>query len=618
MGYLRSIDKMNLNKFVRTAENGTIHYLDLIDSISTNPKRYKIPYSEFVLHFYTVAINEFKKNDKISINYLSKVISIISTMVEWSFSDSEEALEKGEDASLYLIGDDLLNKVRCIKKYYMEYIERTKDAVDEDFVGSYLDPIVNLINTKLPIEENGALFDYVDKIKTLEEKVISLTKGCKHLEKEKASLEEAKASLESKCSEKTDTITKIKNQKDKYEQDIRALEEEIKEARLEIASLEKSLEEKNGEIEGLEKISKLYDELLEKCEKLEKHEKEIKEAKFLEDKEKTRNDLITDFVMSELYSGELSLGLLTRKVKRELGYDLERGELRRIFNDLKGVLNIKCSGMGNSPKFVVVPPKIYENETFDIDILDKEYLDILLVSDIHVRDFDYETENYLNALYEFASKNGIGMIMDLGDLFHFPPSRECSYDNYGSKVELVTKAISLIPHDNSITHLILGGNHEKHINDLGFDPIDLLSSNRDDILGLGYTFGRVSFTNSYGCLGNMGLHHPDSYDEIELEYSPSLEHVKTAIKYLDKRYKEANLDRNDSFIDLFGHFHRFRFNGTNNYGYLPARAPIHLRVYFDSKSKIGYMVFKPVDLRNGNYLMGEIVHSKSNELVKHA
>ena len=65
--------------------------------------------------------------------------------------------------------------------------------------------------------------------------------------------------------------------------------------------------------------------------------------------------------------------------------------------------------------------------------------------------------------------------------------------------------------------------------------------------------------------------------------------------YLSSIYQKQNRDRDDSYIDIFGHTHKSQFNYLAGYCYIPSyfdggskRGACHLRIYFDEDTDIKY------------------------------
>ena len=68
---LTMVDKMKLSKYLKEHAVTDIYYLDLCDAIG---KRGKIEDIEFLEYFTDSVAKEFRKNEKISIKQLTKLI----------------------------------------------------------------------------------------------------------------------------------------------------------------------------------------------------------------------------------------------------------------------------------------------------------------------------------------------------------------------------------------------------------------------------------------------------------------------------------------------------------------------------------------------------------------
>ena len=265
------------------------------------------------------------------------------------------------------------------------------------------------------------------------------------------------------------------------------------------------------------------------------------------------------------------------------------------------------------PTYKVTAPLFEKNGEFNISLpYDTKYYDIMLVSDFHITEFDEKTLTVMDRLNEYCVKNGIRLILNLGDFFEGFGVKNLNYESAIKNYRLIEDGIKLMPKADNLYHAILRGNHDRNITNYGFDPIKLLASEREDLIDLGYRYSCVSISNPETNLGEFGIHHPDTFDfPIDLD-EDGVEADKIE-EYLKKVYTKNSRSINNSYIDIFGHTHKSQFNYTSGYCFIPPylksnarKGAVHLRIYFDTDNKIKSMVFMTLDYSN---------LSKNNEIV---
>ena len=125
------VDKIKIIKYLKENPIGEIYYLDLCDALG---KRDKIKDIEFLEFFVDAVIKEFKKSDKISINFVSKLVVTVESFLEWVH-------EAGT-----VVDEALLDKIRSFEEYYDEYLNRTNYDIDLAFTDGYLASILKKVN----------------------------------------------------------------------------------------------------------------------------------------------------------------------------------------------------------------------------------------------------------------------------------------------------------------------------------------------------------------------------------------------------------------------------------------------------------------------------------------
>ncbi len=169
------------------------------------------------------------------------------------------------------------------------------------------------------------------------------------------------------------------------------------------------------------------------------------------------------------------------------------------------------------------------------NINEKNSFKFIVISDTHFGSV-FENIEYLNYVYEYATKNGIKYILHAGDLI------EGSYDDFGrckdeyktidSQIEHVFKDYS---YDKNIKNMILLANHDVYsIYHYGIDIAPLLKE-REDFQILGYRCAYIKVNDKY----------------------ISLKHEISRLKNKLKDYL--------TLIDFIGHSHQYRcnYNKTN-------------------------------------------------------
>ena len=215
-------------------------------------------------------------------------------------------------------------------------------------------------------------------------------------------------------------------------------------------------------------------------------------------------------------------------------------------------------------------------------------------------------------IYNYCKKNNIKLILNLGDFLDVPTN--CSIQTYDEDMRLLEQIIKLLPKDDSITHAILGGNHDMHVFNVGVDPLEYLSNSRDDIYNLGYAISRLQFVNSQN-LDTISLHHPYGQAIQTIDINDIDDTSNKINTYLTE--SKFNRGYSDSYINLFGHFHIPRIDASNGYALVPSiisntrnidSGVWHVKVYFDELKNIKYIDF--ICLTNNLQLNSETVYQK--------
>ena len=601
---ITATDKIKINKYIKEHAIGDIYYLDMCEALN---KKVKITDIEFLEYFTDYIVNEFKKDSKIYLNHLTKVVNIIDTFLDW-INENGSTLK-----------DETIDKIKSFKEYYNDYLIRMNQEQDLEFVGN-IDIVLEKINKLYPtIEKSESVIKYINKIE-------ELTKNLNELKKKYEELKDLYDTLESSYNKKNSQVKNLNS-------DLVYKDEEIRNKAKEIKELSKTIKELNIKIEELKKIlSKKEQDIIELGTYKEKFEKLLPELEKL--KEQVKNNIcsrireayneekktkIEDLIYQKLLLGRFNINEILTFVT-EQGITTNRDEIIDLLKRIKSKINIDNSVFSLNPSYRIVSPKFLTSEQFIIDLpQDVKYYDILLVSDFHLKEFNQKTLNSFDMINEYCLKNGIKLILNLGDFFQ--GFGNLTYFDAVQNYKTVEEAIKKIPYADGIYHAVLGGNHDSNILKYGYDPLKLLSDEREDIINLGYSHSIIALRNSSrNILGRFDIHHPDSFD-LSFDLDENGINSEPLNNYLNNLYQKQGRNRNSSYIDIFGHMHKGLFNSMDSYYYLPPyfldnssnKGACHLRIYIDDNKQIKYMVFMPLTAINQLVKTNEFVYKKNNK-----
>ena len=299
---------------------------------------------------------------------------------------------------------------------------------------------------------------------------------------------------------------------------------------------------------------------------------------------------------------------------RTMGIEATRTEVMDILNELKQRINFSVS-FSTHPTYKVAIPELLTDVDLPISVDgERNYIDIVLDSDMHIAEFSKEVLEGFDALGNYCVKIGASLCVNLGDLFQGFGSVPPTYENSKKNYKLVHEAISLIPTFDGVYQAIMGGNHSRNIANYGYNPIKMLTDARSDFIYLGFNHATLSFHKNSSLLGKIDLHHPDSYG-CRVRQTRTKFDENNIMQYLHDVYVRQKRKRDDSFIDIFGHTHRSVFNMINSYCHLPAffhgRGACRLRLYFEDEDEISYAVFTQLHFTGKELIeTGETVYQK--------
>lgn len=562
-------DKVKINKYFRDTPINSLNYGAMCHAIGTKGK---ISYVEFLEYFTDYVVKEFQREDKLPIKHLSKIIITINSFIEWVNRDE------------YHVSELTLDKIRSFGDFYDEYLNRTGFDKDLGFTDDYINKVLKTINKLYPHEtKNESVAKYINQVEELDDRV-------KKLEKENSEITSENARLQASCTKKT-------LETDALNQEAISLRRNAKTQNQEIINLNQTIETLNCKL-------RIIDE--------KKQNKKI-EAAALRCKQTKIEALIYQKLLLERSNIDEIL-----KYIQEQGLVSNRDEISSLLRNIKSKINIDNSYFTTSPTYKIEEPHILENRQFSINIPKGcKYYDIMLITDLHVAEFNQEVLSGFDVLMDYSVKNNINLILNLGDFYNGLGAVKVDYKGAIKNYKLIAQSISSIPKIDGLYHAILGGNHERNIVKYGYDPISLLESERSDIINLGYMHSTIALQNSCTTLGQFDVHHPYNFD-FPIYLDDNGIDITKMNNYLNDIYRNSGRNRNDSYIDILGHTHKAQFNYLASYYYAPPffdangrKEACHLRIYFDEDTQIKYMVFMPVSGKDRLVKNNEIIYQKA-------
>lgn len=599
---LTALDKMNINKYLREHAMGDIYFGDMRNTLGK--RKNSVSDVEFLDYFTEYVAEVFRKDEKISIKHVSKVVSCVSAILGW-------VQEEGQNVS-----DETLDKIRSFKDFYDEYLERTGYEKDDDLYENYIVFAVNDVNELYPSEVvSESLSKYITKVAELEAVIKRMEKDINEAIRQNALLQAER----DKKSERIDSLSK----------DVRTLEKDVRDKAKTIIELSESVTSLEGRITELSNalndaqalnlelgsFKEKYEELVLEVARLQGVIDDDIKTKTAEAKRKAKHTNMEALMYQALLFDRINVDGLVRHLK-EKHISTDRSEVVEVLNGMKKIVTLDSSRFSTQPSYKIVQPTLREDGVFDIDVpMECKHYDVMLVSDMHIREMEGRVLRGYDAMLDYCSKNNINLVLNLGDFYNGTGSHTLEYEHAVQNYKVVEEAIERIPKQDGLYHAVLGGNHDKNVARYGFDPIKMMADAREDFIDLGYTHSTVRLNSPTNYLGCFDIHHPDDFqfpvdledDGIDLDYMNG---------YLDGIYTKQGRSREDSYIDILGHTHRSQFNYPGGYCYIPEyidgatrRGACHLRIYFDEDTDIKYMVFMPLSYSTATRL------AKNNEIV---
>lgn len=598
---LTAVDKVKINKYLKEHAIDDIYYLEMCDFLG---KRGKISDIEFLEYFTDYTINEFNKDCKISIKHLTKVVSTAESFLVWAHQEGSE------------IPEDILDKIRNFENFYEEYLEKTGNKLDEEFKEKCLGSIVAAVNELYPCEQTESMTRYINQIKELNGNIKGLKKQLSELNKQYELLQTASNQKTDKIELLSKDLVAATGELQSKEKQLSKLEEVISSLNTRITELETSLQETQQENANLRPYQEQYESLTTEVKSL----KEIIAANTKEKNNQAARQIKESKIEALIYQKILFEKATVEEIVRFIETQklaTDKNEVVNLLKRIRNQINIESNSFSLSPTFKVAHPNLLRNTKFTIDIPNgcKSY-DIMLVSDFHLEQFDHKILTGFDMLNDYCVKNGIKLILNLGDFFHGSTGKPLEYDNAKENYHILEQSISLIPKVDGIYHAVLGGNHDRSIAKYGFDPISCLAQEREDFISLGYKHSTINLMNANQILGCFDLHHPDRF-EFPIDLEDGAINTREINEYLIGIYEKQNRNREESYLDMLGHTHKSQYNYAGSYCFIPPffdgknkRGACHLRIYFDEDINLECMVLMPLSIGTKLVKNNEIIHQK--------
>ena len=598
---ITAVDKIKITKYLKEHAIGDIWYQDMCEALG---KKINISDLEFLEYFTNCVIKEFNKNEKISIKYVSKLVVTVDSFLGWVHDVGTE------------VDNKVLDKIRSFPEYYDNYVKRNGFEKDLELDEVHIKVLLENLNKYYPgLDVSESVTKYLDEISDLENQIGTL-------KRELENLNGNYESLKKNYDEKIILLGKKSEELFKLNQNVTNNNREISNLKATIDTLKRRIQELEKELDEVNQLNVELFPLKEKCDVLSKQLDEFRTLYESKEKEALRlhnlrlsEEAIEKLIYKRLLIDGSNLNDLLLYLS-SCGYNMSRGDTYNLLKRIKSHINVDEGTFRMNPFYKVVAPTILEDGNFDINIPHgcKQY-DILLVSDFHVKEVDTKFLNGMDMINNYCANQNISLVLNLGDYYdHIYTGSD--YDNAVANYRCAEKVISSLPYTGGIYHAILGGNHDKKILKYGFDPIEMMALEREDIIHLGYTHATISLNGSNSLITKFDLHHPQG---VPFQVNLNQEGIDTEVlnDYLNNVYERQGRSRNDSYIDIFGHTHRNQFNYIDSYNFIPSylegknrRGACHLRIYFDEDTQVKYMVFMPLVINDSLIKTTEIVYQK--------
>ena len=601
---LESFDKMRIIGYLKNTGLEDLCWGGFFEGVRKNK------YNDYDVLVFLVdnIIKSLDNGDALTDKYLIKCIVYIDRFYWWASEKELPAVQ-------------VVAKMRVLKEKYEAYVSNKGQNVNEEIIKIF-DDMMAEIDKEHGKEEVSSeeVSKYVQSILALEEHIRNLTKELGEARRTIEAKEKSEAADSKRSKKSSDIIAELKEKIAEYELLIKELKQQVEELSKRATcsqeeyeglsskyeSLQRKMESLSGEYKDLKKS---FDTQTRKLEKLQKKEeqREVEETSF-----KSRlafEKELDDKIISLLFAGQYTVDQIVNKL-REQGYSYSGIEVSESLSRIKLKLSIMNGKSISFPQaYGVCPPQIKTHTNLNLEA-QGDVLELMIISDLHLTEMSTKVVKRLNMVYDYCASHGINYILNLGDLFDLTPTSVYNHETYSEHQKLIDAIVRSFPHDDSIVHFVLGGNHDRNANAFGIDSIETLANRRSDFINLGYSHSTVGISGSTKS-ELIGLHHPKGWvvDEVD-DFMLGAPKIKN---YLEQSC--SGLDKN--YIDLFGHLHASRVDTVNGYGSVPSlfydkerSGAWHVKVYLDKNKNIKHIVFVQLLAEKGLNKVSEVGYQR--------
>ena len=562
-----------------------------------------LTYDQIVTFFLNEIDAKFNDPKNFPVNYVEKIVYCLSAVL------GREGLTK----TIY--DPNNIQRIRELGEKYRVFLEDNNLERHEGIHNL-------LLNIKALLAERPMRVDDTEELKVEDsakeennnvenndsEKIRELEKEIEELRKQKNALERA---IEKR--EKTNQALQeeaICKQK--------ALREQLQDANNEISKLQK--ESQKQEAENQTKLDALNQE---KEKLISRHLEHIQSKNevitTLQQNESKREihkfnlQKAREIILKNMYGPSVTMeGLFSILQTEKL--PISKLEMKQIIHQLQADYNITTTKLEMPKRYKIYSQEVETKRKFNLNF-EGESCEFLLVADQHnVNDFDKLQKN-MDIIYNFATDKNIDYIFDLGDFFGADRISDNHFEECQRWQSIIEEMVKCIPNCD-IPYGILGGNHDRYLLNLGFDPLQQLEMQKENIFSLGYDHATLTFSKYMIPYSFFMMHH-DYFQHYEQDFYM----MNTMLSNIEEYYKKNKLDRNASYIDFFGHYHRSLLNPEFQIASIPSlnvyhdrRGAWHVKVVLTQQGMIQYMIINPMILVHGRFEgINEIIYRRTKK-----
>lgn len=557
---LSFVEKLKIGKMIRETTISELNYHNFYDVSNKKCKYNDIDILEYLLDF---VYDEISKNKIFNLNYILKYIYSIKMFLTNVIDNN------GQDK----IAEEYHNKLIVLKKKYDEIRSNYSDALNNK-VDSELEQIKKILeSTSYQVCEQTALetIEKGTKEKHLKKEIDKLYAEINHLKKQNDLLHK-KIDKDVKSNTNQAQIINLNNQK------IKILETEICKLKTDYELLsskyidlkdnyEKATIEsdaKSAEIKMLEETIKRQQEKLVIYEMDERNR-----GILLEKKENTEN--LANIIFKIILHREMNIFEIFEELKKQ-NEDVNLEDVKKALLYLETKVKITNDKIITIPRlYKIENAKTFTNSNLFLNSKPNSYIDLLSISDLHVKTLDEKICSEIEKVYNYCEKEKVDIILNLGDFFGL----KHPLNDLVESEKILDIFNRNLPDTNNITHAILGGNHDEFASAGSFNVLEKLCALKDGYIYLGDEHANINFDSNNRNF--FTVHHINK--KIETDFISLFPDSK-------------------AYVNLIGHTHISKFDLCNNNIFVPSlikdrmsNGALRVRIYFDEKNNIDYMLF---------------------------